>query len=290
MALRELLGDVPLAQFVNEYFLRLPFSRPGGCRHVVPLADWPAVAAILGQPGVDVLVGREGRPWDGAAPPSPEQARALLAEGYTVGIRHAERHSPGLAALAKGFEEDFLAPVDVHVYCTAAGQPGFGWHYDAEEVFILQTRGRKEWQLRKNTVNPWPLVETLPKDMRYQREIMPLMRCTLQEGDWLYIPGGYWHATRAGDEESISLSVGVLSATALDVFDFLRQRLLTSLLWRQRLPVAGSASPVGRDERLKQWREVFGGLADDLAAEMRREGLADEFLKEREEKFRPPQE
>src|SRR5947209_3055839 len=139
-------------------------------------------------------------------------------------------------------DEHFLAPIDVHVYCTPAGQPGFGWHYDAEDVFVLQTAGRKEWSLRKNTVNPWPLAEALPADMRHEREIMPVLRCTLAAGDWLYIPAGYWHRTRAG-EESVSLSVGVLSASALDVYDFLRRQLLSSLRWRQRLPPAGGASP-----------------------------------------------
>ena len=40
-----------------------------------------------------------------------------------------------------GIGRDFAAPVDVHLYCTPAGQPGFGWHYDAEDVFVLQTAG-----------------------------------------------------------------------------------------------------------------------------------------------------
>src|SRR5204862_57834 len=134
--------------------------------------------------------------------------------------------------------------IDVHVYCAPGASPGFGWHYDAEDVFILQTVGSKEWWLRKNTVNPWPLVEALPADMRYPREIMPVLRCHLLAGDWLYIPAGYWHRTQAG-EESISLSVGVLAATAVDVYDFLRREVLASLRWRKRLPVAGRASAHG---------------------------------------------
>src|SRR5262249_23259172 len=214
--------------------------------------------------GVDVLVGREGRRWGENGAPRPEEARPLLAEGYTLGIRHAERHDPGLAELADGFRRDFLGAVNVHVYCTPAGRPGFGWHYDAEDVFILQTRGSKEWSLRKNTVNPWPLVETLPADMRHERELMPVLRCTLRAGNWLYIPAGYWHRTEAGDE-SISLSVGVLSATAVDVYDFLRGRLLGSLRWRQRLPTPGAASTLSEAELLRRYQELFRELGQDLA-------------------------
>ena len=46
------------------------------------------------------------------------------------------------------------AAIDIHVHCTPAGEHGFGWHYDAEEVFIVLIQGRKEFAVRKNTVNP----------------------------------------------------------------------------------------------------------------------------------------
>jgi 50S ribosomal protein L16 3-hydroxylase len=138
-------------------------------------------------------------------------------------------------------------------------------------VFVLQTCGSKEWEPRKNTVNPWPLVETLPADMRHEREIMPVLRCLLAAGDWLYIPHGYWHRTRAA-EESISLSVGLRSAAALDVFDFLRGELLSSLKWRQRLPPAGAASPLGPEELSRRYRELFADLGADLDPRPRKVG------------------
>jgi 50S ribosomal protein L16 3-hydroxylase len=223
-------------------------------------------------------VGREGQSAQGPVPQTAAEARALLEAGWTLGLRHAERHDPGLAALAEGFRADFAAPIDLHLYCTPAGHPGFGWHFDAEDVFVLQTLGTKEWQLRKNTVHPWPLVETLPADMRYRREVMPLLRCTLTAGDWLYIPGGYWHATRAGDE-SISLSVGVLSPTGMDAFDFLRGQLLESLRWRQRLPSLGAATGVGEEELVCRYRELFAELGRDLAEVMGREEFVRAYLR-----------
>jgi ribosomal protein L16 Arg81 hydroxylase len=277
MALQQLLGSLTTAAFFEDNFLKLPLARPGGCGHLAHLGGWEAIGHILAGRAADVLVGREGRKADVPTPTSADEARALLAQGLTVGIRQAHRHHAGLAELAASFHEDFAAPIDVHVYCTPAGQPGLGWHYDAEDVFILQTLGPKEWQLRKNTVNPWPLVETLPADMRYQREIMPVLRCTLAAGDWLYVPGGYWHSTRAV-EESISLSVGVLSATAMDAFDFLRGRLLSSLRWRQRLPPAGAASPLSAEELVRHYQEVFTELGHDLATLLSQEELAREFL------------
>ena len=280
--IERLLRDVPVSRFLNEHFLRQPFSLPGGCSEYCHLGCWDTIERLLGHSDVDLIVGRQGERWAGERPANLSAARALTAESYTLGIRHAERHDPALAELAAAFRHDFHSPIDIHLYCTPGGCPGFGWHYDAEEVFVLQTHGGKEWQLRKNTVNPWPLVETLPADMRHEREIMPMVRCTLAAGDWLYIPSGWWHRTEAG-EESISLSVGVLAATAIDVYDFLRARLLESLRWRQRLPAGGAAvATADREAMTGRYREIFRELGTDLAKELQREGLAQEFLRHRD--------
>lgn len=278
MAIAELLGETSLTTFMEGYYLRLPYAQPGGCRHLAPLGDWETIGRIVAAPGADVVAGREGTPWSGPLPHTTEEARAVLAAGFTLGLRHAEQHDPALAELAAGFCRDFAAPIDIHLYVTPAGQPGFGWHYDAEDVFVLQLRGAKEWLLRKNTVNPWPLVEALPEDMAYAREIMPLLRCPLAAGDWLYIPAGYWHATRAGQDESVSLSVGVKSLTALDALDALRRRLVHSLLWRQRLPPLGTASTLTPEALLAHYREVFADLGKDLAEAFRSEEFVRGFV------------
>ena len=277
MILQQLLGSIPASQFMAEHFAKLPLAVAGGCRELAEHGTWSVVGDILAQPEADLIVSQRGKRWDGPPPNSADAGRALVAEGYTVGIRRAQRNHPLLASLAEDFHREFLAPIDIHLYCTPAGQIGFDWHYDAEEVFVLQTQGTKDWLLRKNTVHPWPLVETLPADMRYEREIMPLMRCTLAAGDWLYIPNGYWHRTEAADE-SISLSVGVLAPAAIDVFDFLRPRLLDSLRWRQRLPPLGPAAGLSPEELLLRYREILHELGQDLSKLLDQEATAADLL------------
>jgi 50S ribosomal protein L16 3-hydroxylase len=275
--IKQLLGEFPLRQFIDDYYLRQPFSLPQGAAALAHLGNWSVVEAILTQPNADVLVVKEGRRWEGNSNPSPDQARRLFDEGYTVLVRHAERCHPQVAELAVGFERDFAAAIDVHIYCTPGRQHGFGWHYDAEDVFILQTAGAKEYSLRKNTVNPWPVVEALPDNMRYEREIMPLSKCLLSAGDWLYMPHGYWHKAEA-HEAAFSLAVGVMSPTALDLLDFLRRKLPASIRWRQRLPLIGEASPVNDDDLLSQHTELFAELGVDLARLLRDEALAREWI------------
>jgi 50S ribosomal protein L16 3-hydroxylase len=274
MILQQLLGAVPTAIFLAEQFYRQPYAAAGGCLQLEnrTAAEWSAAGTcsrLIGQADLDLLVTREGKPWTGAPLNDAALGQAALAEGYTLCIRHADRHDPALAQLAAEFHGDFLAPIDVHVYCTPAGNPGFSWHYDAEDVFILQTEGTKDWWLRKNTVNPWPLVETIPADMRYEREIMPALHCTLAAGDWLYIPGGYWHRT-AARELSTSLSIGILSPTGIDAFDLLRQELLQDLRWRERLPVLGAANEQSAEEQEVAFREIVEALKRDIEKKLSR--------------------
>ncbi len=306
MDVQSLFGDLPVAKFVEEHLHRLPFALAGSAMCVCEMGTWEAVGAVLAEAGEDAFAVRGGEWYEGAVPTQTQAARALGDEGYTIFVRHAERHHPALADLAQAFERTFLGPVNIHVFVTPPGAPGFSWHYDAEDVFIIQTAGEKEYSLRKNTVNPWPLEETLPTDMRYEREQMPLMRVMLRAGDLLYIPCGYWHKAEAkrrarmqergsvpifseqkmgtdpdnttDPETAISLAVGVMSRSAMDVYDFLRARLVESLVWRQRLPLPSPASPQSRDELEATYRQLFQQLANDLAKTLNDPQLVSEFI------------
>lgn len=285
MILDELLAGFSREAFLDRFFLKLPYASPSGAERLCELGDWQRIDRLLAAPGADVLAGSAGTAHP-APPQTAAQARALLEQGLTIGIRHADRHDRQLAALADEFRRAFAAPIDVHLYCTPAGREGFGWHYDAEDVFLVQAAGAKQWDVRKNTVNPWPLIETLPSDMRYGREQMPLVRCTLEAGQWLYLPAGYWHHSHAL-EESISLSIGVASATAIDLFDFLRARLVESLRWRQRLPTPGEATALDAAQLAEAYRPLVAELACDLAAQLSDVHLLRDFVAARRAIGRP---
>lgn len=263
MYYEQLLDGFPHDEFIQRFFRHQPLARRGVQGDWLRWGNWDTVAAILAHPQVDVLAARAGELWPGNTPLTYELARQLHAEGYTIAIRHAERCFPPLAAVAAEFAHWFCGAVNIHLYCTPERQYGFGWHYDAEDVFIIQTEGTKNYSLRKNTVNPWPTAETLPLDMQFEREISPLMKCQLTAGDWLYVPAGYWHVAQA-EEAAISLAIGITTPTALDLLDHLRGELLRDLRWRQRLPVLGA----GNTQLPRELRDELAALAQSLAQDL----------------------
>jgi ribosomal protein L16 Arg81 hydroxylase len=249
------LGGLPRERFLQETYLSRPFSLAHAGAADVPLLSWETLYRVLPRCDPrDLLVVRDGRLWTGPDPATRPEAEAFFRAGYSLVLRKAERHDPGLAALADAFARDLGGTVAIQLYATPRERHSFGWHYDAEEVFILQTAGTKRYFLRENTVHPRPLLEAMPRDMEYEREVSPLQSCTLVPGDWMYIPGGYWHVARAL-EDSLSISVGVLPPTALDLLEELRPHLAASAAWRGRVAPtgldAGAAAELAREaERL----------------------------------------
>lgn len=277
MGLQQWLGDTPKSQFLTEQYLKLPYS--GTCADATDchLGAWTSWERIAAEVDADLMIVREGRRFEGNVAPGSD-LRELVEQGYTILIRHAEQHDSSLRKLADEFRRDFEAPVNIHMYATPGGSFGFDWHYDAEDVFILQTSGQKEYSLRKNTVNPWPLAEAMPTDLKYEREIMPLMRCLLRAGDWLYIPNGYWHRADAVSESAaISLAVGVMSHAAICVWDCLRSELLDSLLWRQRLSFLQDGI-MDEDDLRSTLIKVVHQLRNDVCRRMSDETMVDKLI------------
>jgi ribosomal protein L16 Arg81 hydroxylase len=68
------------------------------------------------------------------------EAQAYHRRGYTLLVCHAERSSAKSQALGEEFAHLFHAPVDIQVYLTPDKSQAFGWHYDLEEVFIIQVK------------------------------------------------------------------------------------------------------------------------------------------------------
>ncbi|MGN6718406.1 MAG: JmjC domain-containing protein [Candidatus Binatia bacterium] len=92
------------------------------------------------------------------------------------------------------------------MFVTPAGTYGFSWHYDREEVFVVQTEGIKDYFFRENTVELRK--NAAPDCTRFRDEVSPMGSVRLVEGDWLYIPTAWWHVAKC-IEDSLSISIGV---------------------------------------------------------------------------------
>lgn len=165
--------------------------------------------------GVDYELGRWAPPaWERyagavAAGGAAAAARAALAGGYSVTIRHAELRSRRLAAACFAVQDFLGLPAQANVYATPPDASAARPHVDRHCVFAVQLAGAKRWCLREaDEYVPPPAREraTARADAAYGGE----RAVDLAAGGALYVPRGAPHCCEnAGDALSVHVSFGV---------------------------------------------------------------------------------
>ncbi|MEI9997374.1 MAG: cupin domain-containing protein [Rhizomicrobium sp.] len=200
---------------------------------------------------------------------TPDRADAFLSRGATVEIDHYEVASNELQRWLAAFKQDLGLPASVMgkcvVYASSASQ-GLDMHFDAYANFVVQLSGSKTWRLAPNERVVAPL-EHHDMDEPFPSEELQsywargaalpaaadIETVTLEAGQMLFVPRGYWHGTSAG-RHSLSLNFTFGQPAALDLaLSALRRRLAASSHWRALLScdliVEESSTPADRQLR-----------------------------------------
>lgn len=173
-----------------------------------------------------------------------------LREGATLVLDAVDEVSEPVEELAKGLELFFHEHVQVNLYAGWQTSRGFDLHWDDHDVFILQVAGRKRWSVYGQT-RPSPLVNDIEKAQKPEHE--PLWEGTLEDGDLLYIPRGWWHVAVPLAEPTMHLTVGVHNRTGLDFLRWLSERVRASEMFRRDLPrLAPAHERAAHNARLRE--------------------------------------
>ena len=171
-----------------------------------------------------------------------------------------ELHAP-LEELAEGLELTFRERVQINMYAGWRTSHGFDLHWDDHDVFILQVAGRKRWRIYGQT-RPHPLSRQDPEPTPKPTGDA-LWEDTLEDGDLLYIPRGWWHVAFPLDEPTLHLTVGIHARTGVDLLRWLADGLRASELYRRDLPRL--SSPQEQAAHAAALREELLACFDDAA-------------------------
>ena len=275
--LQQLLGDLSVSSFFEDCYQRRPVRRECGLEWKHPSADWDIAQRAIEAGGGDLLIAKGGRPWPGPAATSLDELQRLSADGYTIAVRRADLYDAPLARMSRALASEIHGKINLHVYFSRPVPGGFGWHFDPEEVFLFQSKGAKRFTLRENTQQPWPRLESMNTALSAQAESTPLVEHAIDPGSWLYIPSGWWHSATSL-EESVTISLGLLTPSALDALELVREELVGSARWRRRLPPLGGASGLSDEQRIALCRRHFAELADEISTKLTRDELPAKFF------------
>ncbi|HEX3773342.1 MAG TPA: cupin domain-containing protein [Polyangiaceae bacterium] len=150
--LDEWLAPATAAEFEDHTRGKAAWARPGVARRAARACTWQAIGAILELEAADTLVVARGRVWNERAPISLSELEALMRRGAGVCVRRAERHDTQLLELTASVARALGGAGHMQLFATPGKSYGFAWHYDDEDVFIVQTAGIKDYYFRQNTV------------------------------------------------------------------------------------------------------------------------------------------
>ena len=202
------LSRMSVSSFTRDYLRTQPYASPSSASRAMPIFSWDTLDQLLTRKPPDVLLVARGKMLELPIPKSLSEALDLLTSGAGLVIRRAEKVDDGVSGLAASVTQHIPGDVHVQLIVTPAGTYGVGWHYDDEDVFIVQTEGSKDYFFRDNTVERERPSGMAPDFTRFGNEASPVGTVGLVAGDWLYIPARWWHAAKC-IEDSLSISLGI---------------------------------------------------------------------------------
>jgi hypothetical protein len=169
----------------------------------------------------------------------PARVFRLFREGATIVLQGLHRFWEPVTELNRALELELGHPCQVNAYVTPPGAQGLALHEDPHDVFVLQTFGRKRWEVHAAPGEP----ERPPLDV------------VVEAGDALYLPTGTPHAASTQDTLSGHLTVGMHVVSWRDV-------LADAVRLAARDPSLDEPVPAG-------WTRDPDALARELAERLR---------------------
>ncbi len=120
------------------------------------------------------------------------KALALFDDGATVVFQGLHRYHPPLTRLIAELELALGHPCQANAYLTPVGAQGFAVHEDTHDVFVLQTAGRKQWEIHSQ--------EGIEESLS-------------EPGHVMYLPTGTPHAARTQGTVSLHVTIGIHQLT-----------------------------------------------------------------------------
>ena len=271
--------------FLRDYWLRQLVHIRGKAGRFTALLSWDALNGILQQHRLTpprLKLYKDGQPLDPSqyltpamfGVPRVDAGRLVLslAQGASLILDDVQEMAPHVRDLMGAFQDALKTDAFANLYAGWHNNNAFNRHWDPQEAIVLQLAGRKRWRVYHPT-RPNPL----QNDEAPPPTAPPAWEGTLNDGDVLYIPRGWWHEAFPLGEPSLHLTVSLTPPTALDYLGWVMSRLRNHAELRAALPPAGDGT----------WRADRTAKISALVADALRAAPLEEFQLQWEANMRP---
>lgn len=172
-------------------------------------------------------IDREGRR---SLKPDVQRVQELIARGATLVLNYIDTLVPGIRTTSAAIASATGAPVSVSLFASWRKVQGYNVHFDTQNVFALQVVGRKTWRIYANRMeNPARVPgfdsSSVSAEEADKRKGALLLEVTLEPGDLLYVPPGYFHQALAETDASVHVGYGACHFVVQDFINLLSRDL-----------------------------------------------------------------
>lgn len=204
------LGEIPLNLFLSDYWQKKPLLIRNALPNITSPINAEVLAGLSCEEDVEsriVIQDINTKDWKLKHGPFSENTFSTLpATNWTLLVQAVDHWLPEAANFLELFTFIPHWRIDDLMISYASDGGGVGPHYDNYDVFLVQTEGKRKWQVGKQCDENSQLIENLPVSIL--SDFKAIDSWVLEPGDILYLPPGYGHNGIAVGDDCITCSVG----------------------------------------------------------------------------------
>ena len=254
--LQDLVAPLDESEFLHLLRTRtLRFQRGAGIERYGELIDWNKVREVIESRAYQadrLRITYNRRPMPPAfftANGRIDAAKLVDLYGRSIGMLAdcMNDYVPALGVLCSNISTRLGERVIANANVTIGGGGILTLHYDEYDIVVLQIEGSKRWRIYG------PPVTDPVKGMaeRTPPQGAPLFDETLQPGDFLFVPAGYWHVCDSGPDRSLHLAVVFRPPAGWHATRALLPELIEEDIFRVPLTRMDSAQRAAHESALK---------------------------------------
>ena len=256
------LGKISTEKFLQKYWNKKTLVIRQGFENFESLIEPDELAGLACEENIEsrIVIEKDGKhPWQPIYGPMDEKIfKKLPQTHWTLLVNDVEKHVPQLASIVDAFRFIPEWRLDDLMISYAPEGGSVGPHLDQYDVFILQAKGHRRWQISTQAVDESNQVTGTP--LRIQKDFIAEEEWILAPGDIIYIPPGVSHYGVALDD-CMSYSIGFRAATHSDMVNdfaaFITQNMDNTRVYRDKNLATQAQSNEITEDALQRVRNIF---------------------------------
>jgi hypothetical protein len=281
-SLDDLLQPISPEHFLGEYVGRKPLHIPAsGDGAKAAILTWPDFNRLLGQGSLwtsahlrlmrnyvavppDQYCHPVATPQGEVLRPWPQKVEVFLSAGASLIANDVLSIHEPLMRIGETLSRTFAASIGANIYCSFRGVQAFGTHFDNHDVIVIQTGGTKVWNLYASRAdNP---IENFPDDDATRRWFEQtrgalMQQVTMQPGDVLYLPRGWYHDALATDGPSLHVTFAITPLHGRTLLSLLNLEAMKNPAYRAFAPPATEDGGAALAAHLAEYGQILARIA-----------------------------